>query len=46
MVTLGKADGEKITHKSYFGNNGWLVTSKRFSVAGRTYTADGRGWIK
>ena len=46
MVTLGKADGEKITHKSYFGNNGWLVTNKRFSVAGRTYTADGRGWVK
>ena len=46
MVTLGKADGEKVTHKSYFGGNGWLVTNKRFSVAGKTYTADGRGWIK
>ena len=46
MVTLGKADGEKVTHKSYFGGNGWLVTNKRFSVAGKTYTADGRGWVK
>ena len=46
MVTLGKADGEKVTHKSYFGSNGWLVTNKTFKLSGKTYKADGRGWIK
>ena len=46
MVTLGKADGEKVAHKSYFGGNGWLVTNKKFSVAGKNYTADSRGWVK
>ena len=46
MVTLGKSDGEKVTHKSYFGGNGWLVANKRFSVSGKTYTADSRGWVK
>ncbi len=43
---MGKNEGEKTAHWSYFGDNGWLVTNKRFSVAGKTYTADGRGWIK
>ncbi len=37
-------DGNSPKHKSYFGNNGWLVTNSKFSVAGKTYTADGRGW--
>ena len=39
-------DGYSPKHLSYFGNNGWLVTNRRFSVAGRTYTADGRGWAR
>ena len=39
-------DGYSPKHLSYFGNNGWLVTNRKFSVAGRTYTADGRGWAR
>ncbi len=39
-------DGNNPKHKSYFGNNGWLVTNKKINVNGKTYTADGRGWLK
>ena len=46
LVTLGKADGESVAHKSYFGNNGWLVVNKKFTLAGKTYTADSRGWVR
>jgi len=39
-------DGNAARHQSYFGDNGWLVTSKNISVNGTNYSADSRGWLK
>ena len=38
-------DGNAAKHLSYFGDNGWLVTNKNITVGGKSYKADGRGWL-
>ncbi len=42
---MGKAEGEKTEHWSYFGSNGWLKVNQTIIINGKKYKADGRGWL-
>ena len=45
MATSYNPDGNNKQHRSYFGGNGWLVVNKKFSLSGKNYSADGKGWV-
>lgn len=44
LVSLGAADKET-PHLSFFDDKGWLVTNSTVIVDGKTYKADGKGWL-